>query len=178
MPWSTRRQLAKAARSRDLESAWVEFAEQYTWDWYCTLTTDPKRGGWGEERCLRELNRWLRSVRAVSFDHGRWHRQLSGHYGTRAEVRTESQPYAICALEHPESNIHWHCIVGGLEPGTNRRLARFLWHTRCGFAKVLPFDQEKGGGRYLFKYASKGDHIETWGLLSADRNIQRLKALL
>jgi len=88
----------------------------------------------------------------------------------QAHCIREATPYGLGAVEFTESGYpHLHLVVGGVH-GVGRDEAEDVWNELAGFAAVRQFDPLKGGGRYCFKYVSKGGQAV---LLNAAQMIAR-----
>jgi len=114
-----------------LAEAWGGFLSRYRWDWFLTLT-------------FREP--------VVSF---RAHRLFS--YFARDIEKAVEIPIAWFRgdeLGWRGGRLHFHSLM--LNVAHLRRLSWMdQWERRAGFARILPFDRQKGAAFYCAKYVTK-----------------------
>ena len=114
-----------------LAEAWGEFLTRFPWDWFCTFTfRDPVPSFTAHHRFAyfaRDLERAAGLPIA-------WFR--GDEYGPRG------------------GRLHLHALI--LNVGNLRRLTWMdRWNERNGYARILPFDAEKGAAFYCAKYVTK-----------------------
>jgi hypothetical protein len=131
-------------------TSWGDWlSTRWEWDWWVTLTYDPKRRpsgsathtavGWGLSD--RHFHEWL--AEAVGDSEG-----------------SESVLPAPFWLRGREPNkfrygTHFHALVGGVGTDTSRRRAWEAWFQKHGMARVERYDPARGAGFYVSKYVVK-----------------------
>jgi hypothetical protein len=71
--------------------------------------------------------------------------------------------------------IHYHALLSRVPDDIGRFEAMRAWEQVGGFARVFPFERERGREIYIVQYAAKGGEIDFGGPLSPVSN--RLPAL-
>lgn len=146
--------------SRSLSAGWLSKKEVLTewgdwlsrtwrWDWWVTLTYDPKRVpssngthtavGWGLSD--RHFHDWLADSVGDS-------------------ESAESIIPSVYWLRGREPNpwrygTHFHALIGGVPMGTSRQRAWGAWFKEHGLARIEPYDPTRGAGFYVSKYVVK-----------------------
>jgi len=118
------------------------------WELFATLTYDDRKifkngkdyalGGWnqiGEGYAVRSCDEWLTAVGEIHGLHDiHWFRAMEYQKGRGVP--------------------HWHIFVGGV--GDIRRTELWSeWYSENGFARILPYEADKGAQFYVCKYVSK-----------------------
>lgn len=123
---------------------WGEWlSQQWTWDWWVTLTFDADKVRTGTRTTVgwsasaRSWDEWLEAT-----VEGR--SPIGGSYWVRGR---EPNPYRV--------GTHFHALVGGVPTDVERRRAWAWWKERHGVARIEPYNPEWGAGRYLSKYVVK-----------------------
>jgi hypothetical protein len=116
---------------RQLSEAWGEFLSRYPWDWFLTLTfREPVKSFTAQ----RKFDRFSRDIEEAAGLPIAWFRgdeigSLGGRY-------------------------HLHALM--LNVAHLRRLTWMdKWNQRAGFARILPYDRERGAAFYCAKYVTK-----------------------
>ena len=133
----------------ELRQGWVQYLEQFPWEWFCTMTfagfPHPEQAdkAWRFLQC--KVNRRL---------YGRnWYKNRKGLGWCRATEKQE------------RGAIHFHALVLGA--GDLRRLDVVdLWGEHFGFAKVEVPRRHECVRRYVSKYVLKEGDIELGGFLN------------
>lgn len=130
-----------------LRESWVEWISQLEdWEWYCHFTfrepVHPEQANKRYLRFMRDLNRNL--------------------YGRRYGDKGGGVPW-VRGLEWQQRDvIHFHGLIGG-GVSVLRRLAYMdRWNEENGFARIQPYDKEKGAIYYMVKYILKGGEIDLY----------------
>jgi len=119
------------------------------WDMFATLTYSNKAegfadarsdamGGWnkiGEGYAVRSCDKWLTEVGEIVGLHNL-------HYFRAMEYQKD------------RGVPHWHLLIGGIG-GARRDECWKEWFSKYGFARILPYEAERGARFYLCKYVSK-----------------------
>lgn len=129
--WSARNSL----RGELLHSAWTEMLSRFQWEWFCTLTFDPKRvSSCGHSTASREAFRWCNDSARVM------RRNLGWVY---APERTRSGAWHVHAL-----------LLGGISD-VDIRAPRAMWQARNGNVDVRPVVDVRGAALYSSKEAAR-----------------------
>ena len=110
------------------------------WDWYATLTFrdphDPRFPNWTKIG-WNSAHKALRAFNAALV-----------HY-------TDTNPLWVACMELQRRGVpHWHMLVGNVA-GERRLFWKDWWDERYGYARIWPYEQDKGARFYLGKYLSK-----------------------
>lgn len=138
----------KTVDELDTRKVWGDFVDDVGrrkggWDWFATLTFRDRSEaevarGWtkvGMGYSKRACDAFLRNVGDS--------RGLHGHYWFRARE-----------FQKDRGVPHFHLLVGGVKD-LRRDEAWEWWFKRYGFARILPYEAEKGARFYLCKYVTK-----------------------
>jgi hypothetical protein len=119
------------AVDRQLGEAWGEFLSGYPWDWFVTLTfRDPVPSF----RAHRMFSKFARDIEKAAGLPTAWFR--GDEYGPRG------------------GRLHLHALM--LNVAHLRRLSWMdEWNRRAGYARILPFEPDKGAVYYCAKYVTK-----------------------
>jgi|GEM_PF-6755564 len=142
--------LPQSSKAR-LHEAWTNFLSEIDqmipFEWFGHLThadaTHP-------EQSNRQFLRWLREINIDRFGH-RFRNRGEGVLMIRA---SEWQNRGV---------LHYHFLAGGGVSKLHRLSFMDLWASkRCGmgWARIYPFDRNRGAVRYTTKYAIKGGEID------------------
>lgn len=116
---------------RQLRGAWGQFLSQFPWDWFVTLTF---RNEVPTFRAYRMVESFLRDIEADAGVPIHWFR--GDEYGPRL------------------GRLHMHLLIGNV--AHLRRLYWMdEWNVRAGYARILPFDDNKRAAFYVAKYITK-----------------------
>lgn len=139
---------AEARRSdinlgREAKKALGEWLSTPPWDWYTTHTF--KLDYVSPRQADKAWYAWFNSVRIAAKSINK----APSVYGNKA-------PYYFRATEYQDrGTLHYHALIGGV--GDTKRLAfKDLWEL-YGFARVLPYEADKGATFYVGKYLTKSD---------------------
>ena len=140
--------MSSAVAAIKLKTSWGNFIDDVGsrkggWDWYATLTfRDPsleeQMRGWSKvgmgysKRASDAFVRLLGDMKGLGTHH--WFR-------AREYQRDRGVP-------------HYHMLIGGVED-LRRDKAWGWWYQNFGFARILPYEAEKGARFYLCKYVTK-----------------------
>ena len=138
-----------------IKQGWTDLIQGYKWDWFCTLTFDPKRhaapnGLVHPEKAFKCFRYFINCL----------NREL---YGRRWKKHGQGV-YWVLAFEPQKSGLlHFHALIAG-SADLNESARRFywmdFWNKEFGFAKIeVPTGQEQVSA-YCSKYVSKGGEIE------------------
>jgi hypothetical protein len=117
-----------------LAEAWGQFLSGYPWDWFCTFTFRSGDDPPSSFRAHRLFGSFMRDVTTRSEQPVFWFR--GDEYGPRG------------------GRLHIHALVGNV--AAERRLYWMdQWDRRAGYARILPFDPNKGAAFYCSKYVTK-----------------------
>jgi len=131
-----------------IRQEWTIFLNSFNWDWFATLTfkNPPKT-----YTAINQVKRWLRALQ-------REEKRKIGYY--------------LC-MELTKAGVpHFHLLMGNLQ-GVRRDKWWKKWFERCGRARILPFEKNKGAGYYLTKYVLKDEYTSA-GLWEVE-NLELLK---
>ena len=132
----------------ELRNAWGDFADELGnrkggWDWFATLTfRDPP---------VKEQNRgWTKIGMAYS------KRACDAFLNKVGDMRGMRDEHWMRAREFQKDRgvPHYHLLIGGVD-NVRRDEAWEWWFKRYGFARILPYEAEKGARFYLCKYITK-----------------------
>lgn len=129
--------------------AWGDWLNRYEWDWWVTLTYDPKRAPNG--RGGHTAVGWSLSER-------HWHEWLGQSVGdSQGSASVLPSTYWVRGREpNPyRYGTHFHALVGGVPMGTSRRAAWAAWFEQHGMARIEQYDPRRGAGWYVSKYVVK-----------------------
>lgn len=130
---------AEQAGRQDLVAAWARFATDLAeWDWYYTLTF---RRDTHPEAANKSFRLWVHKINRRIF-------------GVRYWKRGQSVRWIRATERQRRGTIHYHGLmadVGGLRRFDYMK----VWEQQSGFARIFPFDPEKGAAHYIAKYAAK-----------------------
>lgn len=137
-----------SVKSQALKVAWGDWADKVGdrkggWDWFATLTfrdrtPEEVKSGWTKVG-------WAYSSKACD--------AFLCHVG---EVKGLHDVHWLRAreIQRDRGVPHWHALIGGVKD-LRRDAAWQWWHERYGFARILPYEREKGASFYLCKYVTK-----------------------
>lgn len=140
--------MSSISRAIDFRTSWGNFVDDVGsrksgWDWYATLTfRDPS-----SEEILRG---WTKIGMGYSKRAGDAFLKLLG------EMKGLGTHYWFRAREYQKDRgvPHYHMLIGGVED-LRRDEAWKWWYENFGFARILPYEAEKGARFYLCKYVTK-----------------------
>jgi hypothetical protein len=138
---------------KELSQAWGRFLSQFHWDWFVTLTfRDPQPSF----RAHRLFQRFMRDLERASGLRVAWF--MVFEYGAR------------------NGRLHIHALMLNVA-----HLARLKWmeewNLRAGYARILPFNGDRGAAYYCAKYVTKSSsEWEIEGLPTACQQILALVA--
>jgi len=136
-----------------LRTAWVEFLDQWPWQWFVTLTFRRSVSVEGAEKVFRVF---ISKINRELFG-SRWAKKPHGGIGW------------VCALEYqrPRDVPHFHALLSNVED--LRRLTWMdTWDELAGYARIQDIRSKYAVRRYIVKYCLKegeGD-IQMGGALS------------
>jgi hypothetical protein len=115
----------------ELRENWAKFLSRFTWDWYCTLTfRDPP----SPERAHRMFRQFVCDIERAAGCLVGW--------------------FAVDEYGMINGRFHIHALVSNV--AHLRRLYWMdEWDRRAGYARILPYDPQRGAGYYLGKYMCK-----------------------
>ena len=118
-------------KSKCLRDTWSEWLNRYDWEWWCTFTF---RDNVTAKTANRKWYKWLRMAENELAD--------SPGYFRVTEMQTGRQV------------LHFHALMLNV-----KRLRRLTymdhWDHLAGFARIYPYQKDKGANHYLTKYISK-----------------------
>jgi len=117
-------------------------------DWWTTLTFDPKRGPSGVDG--HTAVGWALSDRYWR----EWLSEVTGDDGSTGLVASRSWWIRGREPNPWRYGTHFHALIGGVE-NLNRTAAWRAWFFRHGMARIEPYDPRKGAGWYVAKYVVK-----------------------
>jgi hypothetical protein len=137
--WLARNRRHPEPARPDLQAPTGAWLSGFPWDWFTTMTFAAPIH---PEQAARRWARWVRHVEKEEGHTIRWARAL------------EYQKRGV---------IHYHALTWGMLDA--RRLTYMdAWEEiGDGFARILPYDPQRGAGFYLGKYVSKGGEIDLGG---------------
>lgn len=133
----------------ELCQAWGDWIDEVGerrggWDWFTTLTyrnrtEEEQARGWtkaGWKYAETSCNRFLQHVGELKGLHDIW--------------------WVRCREWQDWRGVpHWHMFLGGVKDLRRLDLVDWWYAKGYGFARVLPYEREKGGRFYLCKYLVK-----------------------
>lgn len=136
-----------------VKEAWGSWlSDNWTWDWWATLTfdqvTQAKGGRFVPGSANHTLVGWQRS--SDCWDH--WLSQITDG----RELAGLPTPYWFRGRE-PNPNhrgTHFHALIGGVAD-LSRRDAWREWFESNGICRIEPYDVRRGAGWYVAKYVVK-----------------------
>lgn len=144
-----------------LPQAYATFLESFNpWSWYFHFTS---RDDTHPEAFLKRFKRWSHNLNREIF-------------GVRYYKRGEGITYALGLEYQSRSVIHAHGIAGRI-PDTVRRFDYMdMWDELSGFARIYPYEKDRGAEYYMSKstYAWKHGEIELSSTLKANSNFRQL----
>lgn len=136
-------------RSKALKQAWGVWADEVGdrkggWDWFATLTfrdrtREEQARGWtraGWAYTTKACDAWLKHLGEV--------KGLQDIHWLRARE-----------MQADRGVSHWHALVGGVSELRRMDEVDWWYGKGYGFARVLPYEHEKGASFYLCKYVTK-----------------------
>jgi len=144
--------LANLPKRDPLQDAWIEFIERFEpYHWYVTLTF---KNAVTNTRANKQFHRYIRRINETLF-------------GKRYRDHGLGVPY-INARERQFRGIpHFHSLIGGDVYKLKRLSYMDLWDkgdgrkfNANGYARIWPYDKEKGAKVYCSKYITKGGEID------------------
>jgi len=145
-------EFANLPKKPTLQEAWVEFIEGFQpYHWYVTLTF---KNNVSNLRANKQFHRYMRRINETLF-------------GKRYRDKGLGVPYVNARERQLRGTPHFHTLIGG-DVWKLRRLSYMdLWHkgegrkfNGNGYARILPYDKEKGAKVYVSKYVVKGGEID------------------
>jgi len=124
--------LKDISNSKRIRDSWVKFLSQYPWEWFVTLTFPQFIS---LRRANRFWNRWLRKM----------------------EKKLNSAPGYFRVTEYQQRGVvHFHALMFGVK--SLRRLTCMDRWTAIsgGYARIRPYEKNRGAEFYLTKYLHKG----------------------
>ncbi len=98
---------------------------------------------------------WIHKLNREIFGQNYWkHKTTKGVLWARG---TERQQRGV---------LHYHALISRVPANYSVFVWMEEWRKLAGFARIYPFEQNKGGESYVVKYASKGGKIDIGGPLS------------
>jgi hypothetical protein len=126
-----------------LQQEWGDFVRYRDWDLFATLTFENQVHA---EQAHRRWNAFVHALQHSRFRDSKQHPLI----WIRA---TELQSRGV---------LHYHALLANVR-GVPPLIAMRLWERAAGgYARVLPYDQRRGGAYYLVKRASEIDLSATW----------------
>jgi len=116
---------------RALVEGWGQFLSQFSWDWFLTLTFREPVGSFRAHRLFGYFVRDIQKAAGVPIF---WFRadEIGTHLG----------------------RFHMHALIGNV--GNLRRMTWVdRWNDLAGYARILPFNAERGAAFYCAKYIAK-----------------------
>jgi len=152
----------KLKEIRSLRSVWSEWLNGYKWDWFTSLTF---RNRITAKAANKKWNKWLKVLE----------NELNDRIGY----------FRCTELQKGRKVLHFHSLILNVSGLHTRTMGNWLkaekllkkikedpeeeeieelairifwedqWNEIAGFARIYPYDPEKGGNYYLSKYVSK-----------------------
>lgn len=133
----------------EVKGAWGEWLSRWQWDWWVTLTYDPKR---------RPSASATHTAVGWSLSNRHWHEWLAEAVGdSSGSSPWPGSPFWVRGREpNPwRYGTHFHALVGGVGTDTSRKRAWESWFIKHGLARIEPYDPRRGAGYYVSKYVIK-----------------------
>lgn len=123
-----------------LREEWVKLLSRYRWNWFTTLTFDPRKDLPKTYTAINRAKRFFETIECK-----------------------EERPigYYICMELNRLGRTHFHALMGNLE-GIQRSVWWKWWFTRYGRAMIEPYNPELGASHYLTKYVVKDEYQHGW----------------
>jgi hypothetical protein len=117
---------------QNIREAFVDWLNDYDWDWYVTLTF---RNDIGEYYARENFQRF--------------HKEIRHRNGYRPEF--------VRVTEYQQRGVpHYHSLM--LNVGGLRRMDMVDWcYNQFGISRIFPYDRDRGASYYLGKYILKGN---------------------
>lgn len=116
-------------KRRELVLAYTEFLAAFSWDWFVTLTF---RGYARRSRANRCFEVWIDGLQVAN--------------GTRT-----FKWFRVAEKGKDGNNLHFHVLIGGLHPETERARWARRWDALAGDAKIDIYDPDQDGDYYMLK---------------------------
>lgn len=119
------------SQEKFLKEAWAEFIEEYTWEWWVSLTFRDKVS---TKTANRKWNKWLKAL--------------------EKELEDQVGYFRVTELQRPRNCLHFHALMLNLK-GARRLTWMDRWDLIAGYARIFPYEKSKGANHYLCKYVTK-----------------------
>jgi len=144
--------LANLPKKPTLQEAWLEFIERFQpYHWYVTLTF---KNAVTNTRANKQFHRYMRRINETLF-------------GKRYRDHGLGLPYVNARERQGRGTPHFHTLIGGDVYKLKRLSYMDLWDkgegrkfNANGYARIWPYDKEKGAKVYVSKYVVKGGEID------------------
>lgn len=117
--------------SYGLREVWAEWLNEWDWEWFVTLTFKEEVGIMKAERLWR---RWVRELNEALDDR-------VGYFRVMEWQKNRKVP-------------HFHALMLNLH-GARRLTWMDRWNALAGYARIWPYQKDKGADHYLSKYVIK-----------------------
>ena len=139
--------------NKKLLEGWAALAEQmdrmFGWQWYTTHTF---RDQPHPESANKTFRKWLHMLNRKAFS-VKYHKRGQGVVWLRGK-----EPHKL------RETFHYHALIGGFNPMKVGSQFEWMdkWNKLAGFARIFPYERQKGARFYISKYVSKGGEMDVW----------------
>ena len=149
-------------RKKELADAYGEFINDWPWDWFGTFTF---REAIHPESANKIFNRYT-------------HYLNRSMYGVRYTNRPNDGAIIVRGSEWQGRGVlHYHALIGRIAKGVRRFEWMEQWNKMAGFARIYPYNPNRGARYYLGKYVIKGGQIDLMGPVAQFRKEKDFEAI-